>query len=494
MTSESHAVNEFISPGGRAAMNKKNKYLLPRLAWVVLFLTCLLNAGAEDNTGKRPPNVIVILTDDQGSVDAGCYGSSDLETPAVDALAARGVRFTQFYAAAPVCSPSRAGLLTGRYPLRAGLPHNAASPPIDGNLEDCKSGMPAEQVTMAEMFRAAGYATAQIGKWHLGFGRDMGPNGQGFDYSFGTLDGCIDNYSHFFYWHGPNRHDLWRNGKEVYCDGRFFPELMVDEASQFMEKNKDKPFFIYFALNMPHYPYQGYAKWLERYKDLPYPRKLYAAFVSTLDENVGRLLDRLDKLGLRERTIIVYQSDNGHSTEERAHFGGGSAGPYRGAKFSLLEGGIRLPAIISWPGHLPEGQVRSQLGHSCDWMPTLAELTGVKLLNHDIDGKSLAKVIRSANAPTPHDELHWQVGNNDRAQWAVRQGDWKLIGNVQDTSDKDRGFNLTATDRKLFLSNLAEDVGENKNHADEQPDVVRRLQGVRDKWVKENENYFRNKL
>ena len=166
-----------------------------------------------------------------------------------------------------------------------------------------------------------------------------------------------------------------------------------------MEQNRARPFFVYFALNMPHYPYQGDPKWLERFKDLPYPRNLYAAFVSTLDERIGAVLKKVDDLGLRERTIVVFQSDNGHSTEERAHFGGGSAGPYRGAKFSLFEGGIRLPAIISWPGQLPEGEVRDQVVHACDWMPTLAELGGVKLLDTDIDGKSLAPVIRSAAAP-----------------------------------------------------------------------------------------------
>ena len=212
------------------------------------------------------------------------------------------------------------------------------------------------------MFKAAGYATAHVGKWHLGFAKGMTPNEQGFDDSFGFLGGCIDNYSHFFYWHGPNRHDLWRNGKEVHHDGQFFPELMVAEAGRFIEANRSRPFFMYFALNMPHYPYQGYAKWLDRYRSLPHPRREYAAFVSTLDENLGRLLARLDELGLRENTIVVFQSDNGHSTEERAFFGGGSAGPYRGAKFSLFEGGIRLPAIISWPGHLPEGQVARPTG------------------------------------------------------------------------------------------------------------------------------------
>jgi arylsulfatase A-like enzyme len=426
-------------------------------------------AAAEQD---QRPNVIVIMTDDQGSIDAGCYGARDLATPAIDALAQRGVRFTQFYSAAPVCSPSRAGLLTGRYPLRAGLANNAGS-------QRGERGMPGEQVTIAEMLKAAGYATAHIGKWHLGYTPEMMPNGQGFDESFGHMGGCIDSYSHFFYWSGPNVHDLNRNGREVQYPGRFFGDLMVEEATRFIEQHRDQPFFIYFAVNMPHYPYQGDPKWLERYKDLHYPRNLYASFLSTLDERVvGTLLNKVDDFGLREKTLIIYQSDNGHSTEERAHFGGGNAGPYRGAKFSLFEGGMRLPAVVSWPGHLPEGEVRDQLVHSCDWMPTIAELTGTRLLNDDIDGLSIVPVIRSATAPSPHKVLHWHVGNDRNAQWATREGDWKLIGNAQDTS----GGPLSDADKKLFLSNLVTDVSESHNLARERPDVVVRLKKLHDDW------------
>jgi len=193
----------------------------------------------------RPPNVIIIFTDDQGSMDLNCYGAKDLATPHMDSLAKRGVRFTQFYAAAPVCSPSRAGLLTGRYPVRAGVPGNVSS-------RKGGAGMPAAQVTLAETFKKAGYATAHIGKWHLGYTRETMPNAQGFDHSFGHMGGCIDNYSHFFYWNGPNRHDLWRNGKEIFEDGKFFPELMAAEAAKFIAANKAQPFFMYFALNTPH--------------------------------------------------------------------------------------------------------------------------------------------------------------------------------------------------------------------------------------------------
>ncbi len=293
------------------------------------------------------PNIIVILADDQGAIDLGVYGAKDLHTPNFDALAKRGVRFTQFYSAAPVCSTSRAGLLTGRWPVRAGVPSNCASQARGAGA------LPPEEITMAEMFRESRYATAHIGKWHLGYTSETSPNTQGFDHSFGHMGGCIDNYSHFFYWSGPNIHDLWRNGTEVFHDGDYFPDLMAREAKQFMERHRDQPFFIYYALNTPHYPYQGDAKWLEHFKDLPHPRRLYAAFLAAQDERIGKLLETVDSLGLRNQTIIVFQSDNGHSTEERAHFGGGSAGPYRGAKFSLFEGGIRLPAMISWPATFP---------------------------------------------------------------------------------------------------------------------------------------------
>ena len=208
----------------------------------VASLTLAASATVAAAPADRP-DVIVILTDDQGSADAGCYGAKDLVTPAIDSLAARGVRFTRFYASAPVCSPSRAGLLTERYPLRCGVTGNCAS------QRGGKEGLPPAEVTMAEVFRAAGYRTALVGKWHLGYTAEMSPTAQGFDHSFGHMGGCIDNWSHFFFWSGPNVHDLWRDGVEVHEDGRFFPDLMVEEAGKFMEESSrgERPFFLYFA-------------------------------------------------------------------------------------------------------------------------------------------------------------------------------------------------------------------------------------------------------
>lgn len=448
----------------------------PRLTGWIGLLACALVAGwlspASAETPERP-NVLLIYTDDQGSIDLNCYGSEDLTTPNLDQLAADGVRFTQMYAPAPVCSASRAGLLTGRFPPRAGVPANVSSSP--GH-----AGMPTEEVTIAEVLQAAGYATAHIGKWHLGYSPETMPNRQGFDYSFGHMGGCIDNYSHFFYWAGPNRHDLWRNGEEVWYDGEYFLDLCVEECLDFVQQNRQRPFFIYWAINMPHYPLQATAKWREHYQDLDSPRDKYAAFVSTMDERIGRVLAGLEQSGLRENTIVVYQSDHGHSTEVRTFSGGGNAGPYRGAKFSLFEGGIRVPAIVSWPGgRVPQGEVRAQMATGCDWLPTLAEYCGAPLPEAKLDGRSLTEVIESADAPSPHQTFYWQFGRGDNAQWAVRQGDWKLIGNPRDTSDKAP----LGPDDKLFLVNLREDIGEMRNLAQEQPEILQRLLGLRQEYA-----------
>ena len=307
------------------------------------------------------------------------------------------------------------------------------------------------------------------------------PNGQGFDHSFGHMGGCIDNYSHFFYWNGPNRHDLWRDGKEIWEDGAFFPNLMVRECNRFLEANRDRPFFLYWAINVPHYPLQGTAKWRERYRDLPSPRGKYAAFVSTMDERIGQVLAKLDELGLRERTLVIFQSDHGHSTEVRTFGGGGSAGPYRGAKACLFEGGIRVPAIVSLPGVVPENAVRDQMATGCDWLPTIADLCSVPLPDRKLDGKSLVRVISSSDAASPHRRFYWQFGKGERAQYAVREGAWKLLINPRDTSKK---APLTDADDQ-FLVNLDDDISEMTNHATDHPDVVQRLDALRQRIAEE---------
>lgn len=361
--------------------------IVPKLIYYTQFLFLVFSMPSFS---QEKPNVIIIYTDDQGTIDLNSFGATDLQTPNLDKIVNSGIQFTQFYGS-PICSPSRASLLTGKTPQHAGVPGN-----VNSLATDVKNGLSGKQYTMAEMFKDANYKTAHIGKWHLGTQKGMLPNDQGFDLSFGHYVGCIDNYSYFFYWEGPNRNDLYKNGKEVFLDGQFFPDLMTTETTQFIEKNKEVPFFIYFATNMPHYPYQGDQKWLKYYQDkkVKYPRDLYNAFLSTLDDRVGIILEKLEELNLIENTIIVFQSDNGHSTEQRAHFGGGNSGIYRGAKQSLFEGGIRVPAAISWKNKIPKGEIRNQFAVNTDWIPTLADLCGIKLNTKNLDGKSLVPIIK----------------------------------------------------------------------------------------------------
>ncbi|WP_040763805.1 sulfatase family protein [Novipirellula maiorica] len=434
-----------------------------RFSWIAAAI--LLISFAKPSLGEQP-NVLIIYGDDQGSIDLGCMGITDLQTPNLDRLANQGLLLTQMYSAAPVCSASRVGLLTGRYPARAGQPGN-------GELRT-------EEVTIGEVFRDAGYRTGQVGKWHLGHTVDKNPKGQGFEDWFGHLGGCIDNYSHFFFWAGPNRHDLFDNGREVHRPGEYFPQLMVDRCKTFIDKPSDQPWLLYWAFNAPHYPYQGTPEWLERYKDLPSPRREYGAFLSTMDQYIGEVIAHLDRNGLAENTIVIYQADHGHSTEIRAFGGGGNAGHYRGAKFSLFEGGIRVPAVVRFPPKFPAGQTRDQFMTACDWLPTLCQLCDVKPPDNTLDGVSIADVL-SDDAKPPRKPFYWQFGGGGKnAQWAVRDKNWKLIGNPRDTSanetQRKEGGRLKD---KLFLVDLNQDIGETKNLAKSKPDITQRLLDLR---------------
>jgi arylsulfatase A-like enzyme len=439
------------------------KRCLDLVRFAVVCLGFFFAVSTVSQAAERKPNFLFVYTDDQRWDAMGVVQREQgdrarfpwFQTPNMDRVASEGVRFRNAFVTLSLCAPSRAAFLTGRYNHSNGVINN-------------HTPFPETSVTHATLLGAAGYKTAYIGKWHLGSGAGHKPLDHGFDYSFGFMGGCIDNYTHFFYWGEANRHDLWENNKRVRFPGRYFPDLMVEKTRAFIADHRSKPFFIYFAINMPHYPYQGDPKWVEHYRNLPYPRKLYAAFVSTLDERVQQVLACLEENGLRDNTIVIYQSDNGHSVEERAHLGGGSSGPYRGAKFSVFEGGIRLPAIISWPGHLPEGEVRGQIAHGCDWLPTLAELCGVKTPAVELNGRSLVPVIKSATAASPHDVLQWRLGN----QWAVRDGPWKLLHNRNDQADAHK---LSASDKEWFLANIDADPGEQTNQASAHPELVERL-------------------
>ncbi len=458
-------------------MNNKRKH--NNIIFIVVISLSLYISPTLAQT-KSKPNVIIMYTDDQGAIDLGCYGATDIYTPNLDQLAKDGTRFTQAYVAAPVCAPSRAALLTGKYPQNAGVSRNTSASPGS-------HGLPKGQLTIAKLFKENGYSTGHIGKWHLGMSEESSPNSQGFEYSFGHLRGCIDNYSHYFYWEGPNIHDLYENGKEVFYEGQYFPDLASNKALQFVEDNEEQPFFMYYAINMPHYPYQPTQKWREYYKNTEKPRGDYAAFISTIDERIGFLIDKLDELGIRENTIIVYQSDNGYSTEVRAFGGGGNSGPYRGAKSSLFEGGIRLPTIINWKNHLPSNVVSDQFLVNMDWMPTLAQLCNLKDIPDDIDGLDLSFMIKNPDTKSPRTSAFWKYGN----QWVVRKGKWKLIGYPKDTSNKGK---LDLENDALFLSDLSTDVSEMNNLAYQYPEIVKELIADFIAWEHGSVNDIPNKI
>lgn len=437
------------------------------LFFLVIIFTACSNTSNEIIEVKKP-NIIIIYTDDQGSIDVNCYGAKDLYTPNMDELAKTGILFTQFYTAASVCSPSRASLLTGKTPLAAGLPGNTSS--FKGH-----AGMPTEQITIAEVLKDNGYKTGHVGKWHLGYSEPTMPNGQGFDYSFGHMGGCIDNYSHFFYWNGPNRHDLWENGNETWLDGEYFQDIMAEKVNEFLEENKNSPFFLYYAINLPHYPLQGTNKWREYYKDLESPRNKYAACVSTVDERIGNLLSKLEDLNLRKNTIIIFQSDHGHSVETRTYGGGGNSGPYRGSKFSNFEGGIRVPAIISWTAKLPEDEARNQMAVNVDWFPTILDLCDIPYNKDHFEGKSIKEIIYDSAAITPHKSFTWYKNQN---HWAVRKGNWKLLINPVDHTLKSDHLKLDS----IYLVNINDDPGEKINLAKENPDKVIDLTAEYYRW------------
>ena len=418
------------------------------------------------------PNVVIFYADDMGIGDVGCYGCPDIATPNLDALAAAGVRFTNYYSAAPVCSPSRAALMTGRYPQRAGVPSNCSSTPG-------APGMPATQITIAEVAKSAGYATGLVGKWHLGFSPETVPNAQGFDFFFGHHAGCIDYYSHMFYWQAPHHHDLYRNREEVHEEGAYMTDVIQREAERFIDQHAKEPFLLYVAFNAPHYPLQAPEPLRKAYANLPEPRRHYAPLVAGLDAAVGRIVGRLAREGLTENTLMFFASDNGATTEARGNYGGGSNAPYRGHKFSLFEGGIHMPAILAWPGHTPAGQTRDQLACAIDLLPTVAEAIGAKLPEgHAIDGQTWRQLLSDPAAPG-HEVLYWSQGG----QQAIREARYKLLRKANEHNAERPGSRPAPVD-EVFLADLQADPRESTNFAAAQPEVVRRLSERHRIWSK----------
>jgi len=436
-----------------------------------------LAAGALPHAASTPhkaPNLVIFLLDDLGYHDLGCQGASDLSTPNVDALARSGARFTNWYSNAPVCAPSRAALLTGRFPLRAGVPNNGVA-------------LPANETTIASALKAHGYRTGIIGKWHLGSTPGTDPNAHGFDYHFGFREGCVDFYSHRYYWGEPRRvnlHDLWRNGAEIFQDGEYLTDLITQEAKGFINAHRSEPFFLYVPFNAVHYPMHAPKKYVNRFPKLERERQMYAAMLSAADDGIGEILGLIEKLGLHDNTMVFFSCDHGATREPRAGLNqqpakGGSNSPLRGHKFSLFEGGMRVPAIMRWPAVIAPKQVIHEVGMHMDLLPTILEAVGAPLpADRTIDGHNILPVAMS-HAKSPHETIFW----NADGQLAARRGPWKLVINGMIADGTPQGREKLQGEDGLFLSNLEEDIGETRNRRRDHPALAEELAQFAREWL-----------
>ncbi len=387
--------------------------------------------------GPRPeeaqasrPNIVIILADDLGYGDLGVTGAPDIRTPNIDRLAREGVRFAHAYANAPVCSPTRAALLTGRYQQRAGIDRVLYAHERD-------RGMTLDAVLLPEVLKKQGYRTAIIGKWHLGYPKKYFPTRQGFDEFFGFVSGNIDYFSHT---DRLENHDLWRNETEVHREGEYFTQLIADEAIQFLDRNRDNPFFLYLPFNAPHDPFQSpddmeTAGDQHITRQVNRTRAVYREMVEALDHHIGRVLNHLERLGLDQQTAVFFMSDNGGVRDVARN------APFRNAKGSLWEGGIRTALIGRWKGQFPAGRVVQDIAIGMDLCPTALEIAGVDPAQLDLDAVSLVDVLRGKGR-LQRDAVyfHYQAPRRP-AQYALVEGGWKYL---RDNQPKEHLFHLAA--------------------------------------------------
>jgi arylsulfatase len=449
---------------------------------------CLLSAGParpEAAQVARPaqPNVILILADDLGSAELGCYGQKKIRTPALDRLAAQGMRFTQAYAGSPVCAPSRCCLMTGKHGGHAWVRNNREIQP------EGQTPLPDREVTVAELFRQQGYATAAIGKWGLGPpGSEGDPLKQGFDLFYGyNCQRHAHNHYPTYVWHNERRIEL--EGNDGGRTGKHYSQdLFEAQALRFLRDHKDRPFFLYLPFTVPHLaiqvPEDSLAEYKGQWDDPPYeggrgylphpaPRAGYAAMVTRMDRSVGRILDLVKELGLDERTLVLFSSDNGPASNsvggtDSAFFE--SAGPLRGLKGSIYEGGLRVPLLARWPGKVRPGSVTDHPCYFPDLLPTLMEVIGAAdRVPKGIDGVSFAPtLLGQPDRQRPREYLFWEFAGSG-GQQAVRLGDWKGVRR-----------DLLKGNTRVELYNLKDDVGERHDLAERHPDVLRRLTQILD--------------
>jgi arylsulfatase A-like enzyme len=436
---------------------------MKKILWIAASLLLSNAIMAQQRATMEKPNIIIILTDDQGYADVGFNGSKDIRTPGIDRLARNGVVFKEGYVSYAVCGPSRAGLITGRYQDRFGFSRNPLLAPNDSTM-----GLPLSEETMADALKKAGYATGAIGKWHLGAHESLHPNKRGFDEFFGFLSGghqyfpenlTLKDLSEVKAQFDGYRTKLLRNHTRIE-ESEYLTDAFSREALKFVQAHNQEPFFLYLAYNAPHAPMQATEKYLSRYPDIEDPkRKTYAAMVSAVDDGVVQLLDQLESLGIEENTLVFFLSDNGGPTKDN----GSNNKPLRGFKGDFFEGGIRVPFALQWKGQVNAGQIYSNPVISLDIFATISSLANVSPKN-ELDGVNLIPYLTGEKYGFPHEELYWR--NHDAKRFAVRTPSWKMI------QDPNRNF----------LFDIKSDIGESNNLFEQQGNQVKQLGLSLERW------------
>ncbi|MDB6171032.1 MAG: arylsulfatase family protein [Chthoniobacteraceae bacterium] len=444
----------------------KPRFSLP-LA-VLAFAGLAITAQAAD---KKKPNILVIVADDLGYGELSVQGfTKEIPTPNVDSIAGNGIRFTSGYVSGPYCSPTRAGLLTGRYQQRFGHEFNPGPAQNAGE----KAGLPLTEKTLGDRLKAAGYATGWFGKSHLGYEPEFHPLRRGFDEYFGFLGGAHS----YLDAEGKGRDPIQKNG--VALDKiDYSTDAFGRETAGFIEKHKDQPWFAYLAFNAVHEPLKSTEKYLSRFPNITDPkRKEFAAGLSALDDNVGLVLAKLRELNLEEETLIFFFNDNGGPTRQTTS----SNGPLRGFKAQTWEGGIRIAYIVQWKGHIPAGKVDDRPVIQLDIFPTALAAAQVPLdPSWKVEGVNLLPYLSGEKPAAPHDALYWRFGQ----QIAIRKGDWKLV--KAPGGGAEQGENKGVADTHgAQLYNLSKDIGEQTNLASAEPEKLKELAGAWDVWNREN--------
>ena len=407
------------------------------------------------------PNIVLIMSDDMGYADLSSYGATDIKTPNIDSLGRDGVRLTDFYANGVLCSPTRAGLINGRYQQRYLIDNvvGGTTPPLKITGQ-----------SLPQLLKNNGYATGLVGKWHLGSTVETGPRAHGFEYFFGFLGSHIDFYHHN---RGPAAPDLWENDTSIYpqYDGEYMTDLITDRSIRFIEQSAaaHRPFFVDVAYNAPHWPYQppgkpspapGTGAQQLPQQDNTATRADYAAMVEAVDSGVGKILQTLERLGLTNNTIVIFTNDNGGEWLS-------NGGPLFNRKWTVWEGGIRVPALVKWPGHIQPGRVSDQVGITMDLSASIVAVTGAAVPSN-YDGINLFPILEG-RAPEVERTLYWRTNVGNRSMRAVRSGDWKLV----------------VDGNHIFVFNLRQDVGERKDLTYRRTDIANRLRPMLAQWEQE---------